>query len=46
MVLPIVIVILAVAVLAAVVLGLTDWFELMFLAGIAALMFGMYTGTI
>ena len=46
MVLPIVVVILAVAVLAFVVFGMTDWWEMMFLAGIAALMFGMYKGTI
>lgn len=46
MVLPIVVVILAVAVLAIVVFGLSDWWELMFLAGIAAVMMGLYTGTI
>ena len=46
MVLPIVFVILAVAVLALVIFGMTDWFELLFLAAIAALMFGMYKGTI
>lgn len=46
MVLPIVFVILAAAVLALVIFGTTDWWEIMFLAAIAALMFGMYKGTI
>ena len=46
MVLPIVFVILAIAVLALVIFGMSDWFELMFLAAVAALIFGMYKGTI
>ena len=47
MVVPVIVLtILAVAVLAVVVLGMTDWWEIMFLAGMAALMFGMYKGTI
>ena len=46
MVLPIVFVILAVAVLALVIFGTTDMFELMFLAAVAALIFAMYKGVI
>lgn len=46
MVLPIVPVILALAVLAVVIFGLTDWFEIMFLGAIALGMMAMYKNVI
>ena len=46
MVAPIVLALLAAAVLAFVVFGMTDFWEIIFLAGIAALMYAMYLGKI
>ena len=47
MVVPVIVMVLVgVIVLAVVVLGLSDWWELMFLAAIAAIMMGLYTGSI